>query len=216
MRHSAAIASRIIQSTNLIFGVADLQDPAAAAVRQPDDGIPRTRHPVLQCSPGQGPTAKSPPCRRCSHTHVIRIWWSTIATSRSRRTICEKSCVPCRIRRVGIVTALYCAVAGKTFGSKMEAIRISTEFMGGVLSAREIEKGLHFALGSTLAFPRSVLDKIGGFTPLLDYLADDYELGARISTPAMKLRWPGAWSKPTSLIILSTNSGNISCAGGAR
>ena len=71
---------------------------------------------------------------------------------------------------------------GEDVGSKLEALGISTEFMGGVLSAREIEKGLRFALGSTLAFPRSVLDQIGGFTPLLDYLADDYELGARIST----------------------------------
>jgi len=51
----------------------------------------------------------------------------------------------------------------------------------GVLSARLLEKGLHFGLGSTLAFRRHDLKAIGGFDVLLDYLADDYELGRRIS-----------------------------------
>jgi ceramide glucosyltransferase len=42
-------------------------------------------------------------------------------------------------------------------------------------------QGVKFGLGSTLAFPREALNQIGGFEPLADYLADDYELGARIS-----------------------------------
>jgi len=42
-------------------------------------------------------------------------------------------------------------------------------------------EGVRFALGSTLAFSRRALDAIGGLVPLLDYLADDYELGNRIA-----------------------------------
>jgi len=44
-----------------------------------------------------------------------------------------------------------------------------------------IEGGLHYGLGSTLAVSRIALDKIGGLAPLVDHLADDYELGARVS-----------------------------------
>jgi ceramide glucosyltransferase len=44
-----------------------------------------------------------------------------------------------------------------------------------------IEGGLHYGLGSTLAVSREALDKIGGLLPLVDHLADDYQLGARIS-----------------------------------
>ena len=40
---------------------------------------------------------------------------------------------------------------------------------------------LRFALGSTMAFRRADLEKIGGFKSMVDYLADDYELGRRIS-----------------------------------
>jgi ceramide glucosyltransferase len=49
-----------------------------------------------------------------------------------------------------------------------------------VLAARQLE-GIRFGLGSTLAFLRADLERIGGFEALLDYLADDYELGKRIS-----------------------------------
>ena len=89
--------------------------------------------------------------------------------------------------RVGMVTCLYRGTAGKTLGSKLESIGISTDFSAGVLAARQIE-GIHFALGSTLAFPRKALEAIGGFEPLVDYLADDYELGARIAKAGFEVR----------------------------
>jgi ceramide glucosyltransferase len=89
--------------------------------------------------------------------------------------------------RVGMVTCLYRGIAGTTLGSKLESIGISTDFSAGVLAARQIE-GIRFALGSTLAFPRKALDAIGGFGPLVDYLADDFELGARIAKAGFEVR----------------------------
>ena len=82
--------------------------------------------------------------------------------------------------RVGMVTALYRGQAHKTIGSRMEALGIATDFIAGVLTARQLEGGIRFGLGSTLAVSREALDAIGGLEPLVDYLADDYELGARI------------------------------------
>jgi ceramide glucosyltransferase len=55
------------------------------------------------------------------------------------------------------------------------------------LSARFLENGLHFGLGSTLAFRRCDLATIGGFEALLDYLADDYELGRRIAAAGHRI-----------------------------
>lgn len=82
---------------------------------------------------------------------------------------------------VGLVTCLYRGVPGTTLWSKLEALGISTDFMPGVVAARELEGGMRFGLGSTLAFRRSDLEKIGGFAAIADYLADDYELGLRIA-----------------------------------
>jgi ceramide glucosyltransferase len=78
-------------------------------------------------------------------------------------------------------------VPGKTFASNLESVGISTDFAAGVLSANLLEGGLHFGLGSTLAFSRDALNEVGGFAPLLDYLADDYELGRRIAAAGYKI-----------------------------
>jgi ceramide glucosyltransferase len=93
---------------------------------------------------------------------------------------------------VGLVTCLYRAVASPTLGSRLEALGISTDFVPGVLSSRFLEKGLHFGLGSTLAFLRRDLEAIGGFEALLDYLADDYELGRRIAATGKRVELSAA------------------------
>jgi ceramide glucosyltransferase len=84
-------------------------------------------------------------------------------------------------QEVGMVTALYRGRAHGTLPSKLEALGIATEFQAGVLLSKWIEGGLHYGLGSTLAVRREALDKIGGFLPLVNHLADDYELGARVA-----------------------------------
>ena len=81
--------------------------------------------------------------------------------------------------KVGMVTTLYRAVAGKTLGSKLEALGLSSDFAGGVLLARAMEGGIRFGLGATMATTKAVVEKIGGLAQLADYLGDDYELGAR-------------------------------------
>jgi ceramide glucosyltransferase len=82
---------------------------------------------------------------------------------------------------VGMVTCLYRGVAAPTLGSHLESLGISTDFCAGVLVARQLEGGLRFGLGSTLAFRRADLQRIGGFESFVDFLADDYELGRRIA-----------------------------------
>jgi len=48
------------------------------------------------------------------------------------------------------------------------------------LLSKMIEDGLHYGLGSTLAVSRAALEKAGGLIGLVDQLADDYEMGARV------------------------------------
>jgi ceramide glucosyltransferase len=89
---------------------------------------------------------------------------------------------------VGMVTCLYRGVAGATLGSRLEALGISTDFCAGVLAARQLEGGIRFGLGSTLAFRRAELEKIGGFAAIVNHLADDYELGKRIADLGLSVR----------------------------
>jgi ceramide glucosyltransferase len=85
-----------------------------------------------------------------------------------------------------MVTSLYRGLAGKTLPSRIEALGLSTDFMGGVLVAREMEGGVRFALGATMATTKKILREIGGLEALVDYLGDDYELGARTAAAGYK------------------------------
>ena len=80
--------------------------------------------------------------------------------------------------RVGLVTCLYRPV-GDTFAARFEGLGVATDFAPSALVARLLGVD-EFAMGSTLAFRREDLDRIGGFAAVADYLADDYQVGHRI------------------------------------
>ncbi len=83
-------------------------------------------------------------------------------------------------RRVGLVTCPYRAIPGASFWSRLEALGMNTEFLGGVLVARLLT-GMDFALGCTLAVRRGALNAIGGFGVLKDYLAEDFMMGRLVA-----------------------------------
>lgn len=78
--------------------------------------------------------------------------------------------------QLGVATCPYRAVPGSSFWSKLEATGMNTDFWGSALVARMLE-GMHFAVGPTIAARRHVLNAIGGFARLKDYLAEDFVIG---------------------------------------
>jgi ceramide glucosyltransferase len=106
---------------------------------------------------------------------------------------------------VGLVTCLYRAEV-HDWPSRFEALAIATDFAPSTLVARMFGVS-DFALGSTLAFRRADLDRIGGFQSIADYIADDYQLGHKlhllgmrnviseviVSTRLSAGSWLGAW-----------------------
>jgi ceramide glucosyltransferase len=81
-------------------------------------------------------------------------------------------------QRIGLISCPYLAVPGESLWSRLEAIGMNTELLGGVLVARMLE-GMRFALGCTVAVRRSVLEDMGGFGYLQEFLAEDFVIGHR-------------------------------------
>ena len=79
---------------------------------------------------------------------------------------------------IGLITCPYLAVPGASVWSRLEAIGMNTELLGGVLVARMME-GMRFALGCTVAVRRGVLEDMGGFGYLQEFLAEDFVIGHR-------------------------------------
>ena len=171
----------------IIFGVTDPNDPAAEVVRRLQMTYPNCKIKLVTCDRVLGTNIKvSNLAQMLPHaTHeVLLINDSDI---RVEPNYLQQVIAPLVDPEVGLVTCLYRAEPANTLGSRLEALTISTDFVPGVLSARFLESGLHFGLGSTLAFGRADLDMIGGFESILDYLADDYELGRRVAATGKRI-----------------------------
>jgi ceramide glucosyltransferase len=106
---------------------------------------------------------------------------------------------------IGLVTCLYRPEV-HDWPSRFEALAIATDFAPSTLVARMFGVS-NFGLGSTLAFRRADLNRIGGFQAIADYIADDYQLGHKVhalglrnvisevivSTRLASGSWTGAW-----------------------
>jgi ceramide glucosyltransferase len=173
----------------LLFGVESLADPAAAAVEQLQAEFPVRAIRLVECPQRLGTNGKvSTLVQLAAHARheylLINDSDITVSPRYLERVMCcfrPASDGASKAPPVGLVTALY---RGRTLGalpSRLEALGISAEFMPGVLLSKLIEGGLHYGLGSTLALRREALEKASGLMPLVDHLADDYELGARVA-----------------------------------
>src|SRR5580765_2725500 len=165
----------------LIFGVSDPNDPAIALVRKLQEKYPTRQIELRFCQRDLGTNRKLITLAQMLPAARHEILLVNDSDIRVAPDYLRRVTTPLQDDAVGMVTCLYRGIASPTLGSRLEALGISTDFVPGVLSARLIEKGLHFGLGSTLAFRRSDLQSIGGFEVMVDYLADDYELGNRIA-----------------------------------
>lgn len=91
----------------------------------------------------------------------------------------QRVAAPFRDEATGMVTALYAVRRARGLAQALEGVSIA-DFAASVLVARKTE-GISFGLGATMAFRREALEQAGGFEAVLDYLADDYQLGNRVA-----------------------------------
>jgi len=171
----------------VLFGVHDPDEPALALVEKLRAEFPERQLRVVQCPEALGRNGKvstlAQMLPQAQYEHII-INDSDIVVPPD---YLERVMAPLASPKVRMTTALYRALPGKTLGSKLEALGISTDFAGGVIVARALEGGIRFGLGATIATTKTVLREIGGLEPLADYLGDDYELGARIAAAGHKI-----------------------------
>jgi len=173
----------------IIFGVQDPGDPAVAQVERLRKEFPDRRIELVVCPRDLGANRKVSnliqmlPAAR--HDYLLVNDGDIRVPSDYLRRIMA----PLADSRVGLVTALYRAVAGHTLGSKLEALSIS-DFAASVLVSYANRRAFHYGFGSTLAFPRRVLERIGGFNRLAEYLADDHQLGTLIAQAGYSIVLP--------------------------
>jgi ceramide glucosyltransferase len=172
----------------IIFGVHDADDPAVELVRRLQQEFPQRRIELVICPRELGPNRKVSSLAQmlaaARHPFLLVNDGDMCVGREYLRTVMG----PFSDAAVGMVTCIFRARAANTLGSRLEALAINTYFISGVLVAWKLERGIRFGLGGTLAFTLQALEAIGGFQPLLEYVADDYELGRRIAQAGYHVR----------------------------
>ena len=171
----------------LLFGTSDLNEPALEVVKRLQQEFPQRTIRVVHCPRSLGLNGKvstlAQMLSQAQYEHILINDSDIVAPPDYLRRVMSRFAD----EGIGMVTSFYRGLAAKTLPSKIEALGLSTDFMGGVLVAREMEGGVHFALGATMATTKNILREIGGLEALADYLGDDYELGARTAMAGYKV-----------------------------
>jgi ceramide glucosyltransferase len=175
----------------IVFGVSNLTDPAVVEIERLKREFPEVAIRLVECTRRLGTSGKVSNLVQmlegAAFEHIV-INDSDILVSPHYLTHIL-NCFGDPAGQVGMVTAPYIGRTPAKAGlwSRLEALGISTDFFAGVLTARKLEGGIRFGLGSTLATTKAVLAETGGLEALVEYLADDYEMGVRIANAGYRV-----------------------------
>ena len=167
--------------TQILFGVADAQDPVCRIVRELIEKNPGRDAQLVICAESLGANGKVSTLiqleRLAKHELIlvsdadVRVPPDFLAQYRRPAGAIPKPAWSIAFTGWPIPStpAMHC-----------EAIAINADFWSQVLQAATL-KPLDFALGAVMLTRRKLLEEIGGFTALANCLADDYQLGHRIA-----------------------------------
>jgi ceramide glucosyltransferase len=160
----------------ILFAVRDDADPAVAVVERLRQEYPHVRTRLLITGEPPYANAKVFSLDRMMAAASNDLLVMSDSDIRTGRNLLRTVALEFQDPKLGIATCPYRAVSGPSFWSRIEAIGMNTDFLGGILVARVLE-GMQFAVGPTIAARRSALASIGGFDRLKDYLAEDFVMG---------------------------------------
>lgn len=163
----------------VLFGVADTDDPVIPVIQKLIEKCPNTSIRLLIGSSSKGWNSKVSKLCRLSREARYPLLVISDSDIRVKPDYLRAVVSPFRDPRVGVVTCMYHMQPEAKLGSEIEAVGLTSDFLAGVIVARQLE-GVKFALGATMAVTAQRLKEIGGFEAIVDCFSDDFELGRRI------------------------------------
>lgn len=172
--------------TQLIFAVDSASDPVIPIIKQLIVDFPRHDISLHVEATIHGPNYKVSNLINAYHQAKYDLLMICDSDIRVAPTFLQSVTAHFDDPRMGLVSSPYRSSRVLGAVTALEALAFSTEMVPNVLVARRLE-GLSFALGAAMAFRRQALEEIGGLQALVDYLADDYQLGHQLHRAGWKL-----------------------------
>ena len=186
-------AQHYTRPIQILFGVAAADDPVCGIVRKLLREFPTADAQLVVGNPLPGANAKVAKLAELEHlakydllvisdadVRVPPDFLANIVTPLCEVPLAHPMGEGLGVRACGLVCCFYRLANPTTLAMQWEAIAVNADFWSQVLQSQSL-KPLDFALGAVMAIRRRQLQEIGGFAPLVDCLADDYQLGNRIA-----------------------------------
>jgi ceramide glucosyltransferase len=160
----------------VVFGLGDPADPAAAVVRRLIADFPDRDLELVISTRRHGANAKVSnlinmlPAAR--HETILIADSDIVVRSDYLTNVAANLGQP----GVGLVTCLYRGVSATGIWSRLAAAGIDYQFLPNVLAGLKLGLATP-CFGSTIALTKTTLTKLGGLQSVADQLADDYALG---------------------------------------
>ncbi|WP_193194471.1 bacteriohopanetetrol glucosamine biosynthesis glycosyltransferase HpnI [Nostoc sp. MG11] len=159
----------------IIFAVRDRQDPGIEVVEKIIQQFPDTDIHLVVSDRIIGANLKVSNLANAVTVAKHEILLIADSDIRVGKDYLQRVVQPLKDESVGVITCLYRSLA-QGWVTTLEALGTATDFHAGVLVSNQLE-GIKFAFGSTIVIRKQVLELIGGFGAIADYLADDFQLG---------------------------------------
>ena len=166
--------------TQILFGVADANDPVCKIVRELIAENPGRDAQLVVCDRLSGANAKVAKLVQLEKLAKHDLILVSDADVRVPPDFLANVAAPLSDSKTGLVNCFYRLANPATTAMRWEAVAINADFWSQVLQAASL-KPLDFALGAVMLTRRKLLAEIGGFNALAGCLADDYQLGHRIA-----------------------------------
>ncbi len=163
----------------VIFGVADAADPVVPVIYRLQRDFPE-RGIRLIVGETFGTNRKASLLHHLAGAARYDVLVVSDSDMRATPDYLQRVVAPLADAGVGLVTCPYRAGAPLNLTAGLEALHMGATFLPSVMVARKV-LNMRFALGATLALRKEDLAAVGGFAAVANYLADDYQLGARIA-----------------------------------
>ncbi len=164
----------------ILFGVAAATDPVCDVVHRLQREFPDSDAELVVCGKLAGENAKVSKLAQLDLLTKHGVLIVSDADVRVPPDFLASVVAPLKDSKVGLVNCFYRLANPTTPAMRWEAIAINSDFWGNVMQSQSL-KPMDFALGAVMATRRKQLDQIGGFSVLVNTLADDYQLGNRIA-----------------------------------
>lgn len=170
----------------ILFGVADANDPVCEIVRRLMLEHPGCRARLVVCENLAGANAKVAKLARLETLAEHELILLSDADVRVPADFLRHFVAPLREEPYALVNCFYRLANPTTTAMAWEALAVNADFWSQVLQSQTL-KPLDFALGAAILIRRGALAEIGGFAALANSLADDYQLGRRIALKGYRI-----------------------------